>query len=143
MYEELRKIYDVTRLDYFVMAITYLMDIGFRNAKEITDKEIEQAEGNGIMTKGFVQDLMKTARQIAKVSGPVELAQLCQAKSIFTPAEGLSNERLQKLVCDFIDLDPRPLKELVIDGTMEPEDLQALGYWTEEDVDDYYEEEEV
>lgn len=141
-YTELKKIYRETRVDYFNMAICHLMNIGFLNAEKITDEEIASVEGNGLMTKEFCEWIMKTAREIAKVSNLVELIQLCMAEDIYAPAEGLSNDRLKKLVCTFIDLDIRPLKGLVRDGIMEPEDLEALGYWTEKDVEEYYEEEE-
>lgn len=121
------------------MAISYLMDIGFRNAKEITDKDIEEAEGNGLMTKEFVETLMKLARDIANTCEPSELIQLCQVFEPFAVPEKLTKERMESVISDFMDCDPRSLELMVADGMFEPEDLQALGYWTEKDVDDYYE----
>ena len=83
-YSELKKFYDKTRLDYFVMAVTHLMDIGWRNAEKITDEEIEQCEGNGLMTKDFVQWIQRTAREITRIAdGPVELIQFCEAQDVF------------------------------------------------------------
>lgn len=83
-YSELKKFYDKTRLDYFVMAITHLMDIGWRNAEKITDEEIEKCEGNGLMTKDFVQWIQRTAREITRIAdGPVELIQFCEAQDVF------------------------------------------------------------
>lgn len=141
-YAEVKKIYNANRLDIFVMAISYLMDIGFRNAKEITDEDIEEAEGNGLMTKGFVEELMKIARDIANVCEPSELIQLCQMVEPFATPEGLSRERMEKIISDSIAYDSRSLELMVSDGSFEPEDLLALGYWTEEDVDEYYEKQE-
>ena len=141
-YAEVKEIYNRERLDYFVMAISHLMDIGFRNAQKITDEQIKEVEGNGFMTKEFCEWLLTTAREIANACHPSELIQLCQANDVFAPVEGLSNERMKELLCYFIELDIRPLKSLIDDEIIEPEDLEALGYWTEEDVENYYYEEE-
>lgn len=141
-YAEVKKIYEANRLDYFIMGISYLMDIGFRNAQEITDKDIEEAEGNGLMTKGFVKELMKMARDIANACEPSELVQLCQVVEPFGVPEDLTKERMRRIISNYIEADVRSLKLMVADGTFEPEDLEALGYWTEEDVDEYYEETE-
>ena len=139
-YAEVKKIYNEYRLDYFVMAISYLMDIGFRNAKEITNKDIEEAEGNGLMTKEFVGVLMKLTRDIANACEPSELIQLCQVVEPFAVPEDLTKERMRRILSNFIEADVRSLKLMVADGTFEPEDLEALGYWAEEDVENYYEE---
>ena len=42
MYANLKKIYDETRLDGFAMAMTYIVDKGWSNVKEITDEEINE-----------------------------------------------------------------------------------------------------
>lgn len=141
-YAEVKKIYNANRLDVFVMAISYLMDIGFRNAKEITDEDIDECEGNGLMTKSFCQELMKIARDIANVCEPSELIQLCQAEDVFDIPDKMSRTRMEKIICGFIGSDPRSFELMVADGTFEPEDLLELGYWTEEEVDEYYEKQE-
>jgi len=85
MYKNLKAIYDKTRLDMFSMAVAHLLDIGFRSAEEITDDEIAQMKGNGLMTQGFVQDLVRLSREIAKAcdNNPVEIIQFCQAEEVF------------------------------------------------------------
>jgi len=101
-YSELKKFYDKTRLDYFMMAITHLMDIGWRNAKKITDEEIEKCEGNGLMTKGFVQWVQRTARDITQIAdGPAELIQFCEAQDVFdiqNYAETVNRSTLEQVV---------------------------------------------
>lgn len=100
-YAEVKKIYDANRLGVFVMAISYLMDIGFRNATEITDKDIDECEGNGLMTKSFCQELMKMAREIANACEPSELVQLCQAEDVFDvkfSAGKIGRSRLETLL---------------------------------------------
>ena len=38
--------------------VSYIMDKGMSNVKEITDEQIEKLEGNGLMTQDFVQSLV-------------------------------------------------------------------------------------
>ncbi len=83
-YEELQKIRKECRLDYFVMVISYLFDIGYAKASGITDEQIKDAEPNGLMTKDFVEWLMKTARRITEVTeSAVDVIQFCIAEDIF------------------------------------------------------------
>ena len=44
--------------------ISYIMDKGIENVKEITDEEIKKIEGNGLMTAEFLQSLVRCARRI-------------------------------------------------------------------------------
>ena len=69
----------------FPIAVGYLTDKGFSFVKQITDKDIEELEGNGLMTKEFVQDLVQTAREIVEASdnSSVEIIQFCAAEKIF------------------------------------------------------------
>ena len=82
-YAKVKKIFDRERLDIFGMAVSYLMDIGWRTAIEITDEEIKEVEGNGLMTQEFCQYLCKLAREIAQSCSPTQLIQLCEAEEIF------------------------------------------------------------
>lgn len=138
-YAEVKKIYDRERLEIFVMATSYLMDIGFQAALKITNTDIENAEGNGLMTKEVCQELMKIAREIAINCTPSEFIQLCQVVEPFAMPEKLPRERMEKIINGFIGSDPRSLELMVVDGSFEPEDLQGLGFWTEQDVEQYYE----
>ena len=83
MYKDLKKIYDENHVVLFNMAFTHLMDIGWRNAINITDKEMDELEGNGMMTKEFVQDLMRLTRELAKTARPVELIQFAQVEKLY------------------------------------------------------------
>lgn len=69
----------------FPIAAGYLVDKGFEFVKQITDKDIEELEGNGLMTEEFVQDLVQTARDITEASdnSSVEIIQFCAAEEIF------------------------------------------------------------
>lgn len=82
-YEKIKEIYDETRLDIFSMASTHLMDIGWNTAEAITDASINKLEGNGLMTKAFVQDLVRLSRRIAQSCSPVEFIQFCQVEKLY------------------------------------------------------------
>lgn len=84
-YANMTKIYEETPTIVYNMAVSYLLDKGFRYVGQITDEDIENLEENGLMTKEFVQDLVRTARNIARECGnnALELIQFCQKKRVF------------------------------------------------------------
>ena len=83
-YKDLKAIYDCNRLDFFVMAVCHLLDIGFNNVKDITDDQIATIKDQGWATAGFLQELVTTSREIAEACGsPVELIQFCMAEEVF------------------------------------------------------------
>lgn len=83
-YEKMYKIYRKNP-SIFPMATGYLTDKGFEFVKQITDEDIEELEGNGLMTEEFVKDLVQTAREIVEASdnSSVEIIQFCAAEKIF------------------------------------------------------------
>lgn len=83
-YKEMKTIYDRNRLDFFCMAVSHLLDIGFNNAKEITDEQIATIKDHGWATAGFLQELVTTSMEIANAcKSPVELIQFCMAENVF------------------------------------------------------------
>lgn len=48
----------------YVMILSYILDKGESTIKEITDEQIAELEGNGMMTESFVQGLVRTAREV-------------------------------------------------------------------------------
>lgn len=82
-YKKIKAIYDTTRLDIFVMAVTHLMNLGWDHAEKITDDDIAKVKGNGLMTAEFCQDLCRIARDIAVAVNPVEFVQFCQVEKLF------------------------------------------------------------
>lgn len=53
--------------------ISYIMDNGIENVKEITDEQISKLEGDGFMTQNFVQSLVRCARRICNECEWIEL----------------------------------------------------------------------
>lgn len=82
-----KKMYEVYKKNpsIFPMATAYLVDKGFTFVGKITDDEINSLEGNGLMTQDFVQDLVRTARDIVEASdgNAVDIVQFCAAENIF------------------------------------------------------------
>ena len=78
VYKKLEKLYRKYHPAQFNMAIAQLLDIGFRDAAEITDKEINEAKGNAMMTDEFWRDTLKLVREIAQDYSPVEFMQFCE-----------------------------------------------------------------
>ena len=83
MYKDIKEIYDHTDLAVFSMATTQLMIMGWNKAEKLTDEEIAEQEGNGLMTQEFVQDLLRLARKVAKTCSPVEFIQFCQVEKLY------------------------------------------------------------
>ena len=85
MYKNMLKIYRNTHPAMYSMAVGYILDKGMKTTRGITDEEISELKGNAMMTKEFVQGLVRTARKIADECGSnvVELIQFCQAEDVF------------------------------------------------------------
>ena len=134
-YVDIKKIYDKERLDVFSMAITHLMIIGWNTAQKITDKQIKEVEGNGIMTQDFCQYLVTLAREISQSCEPSELVQLCQAEGVFDvtySAGKVNRDRLEKALCNAIneqlEYGKTNLKEISDVYDLDLEELEMLGY---------------
>jgi hypothetical protein len=84
MYAKLNEIYDKTQTAVFVCGITYLIEKGMENVVQITDEQIAEVKGNGLMTDGFCQAIIKVAKKIAEsVESSVEIIQFADAKGLF------------------------------------------------------------
>lgn len=65
--------------------ISYIMDKGMSNVKEITDEQIKKLEGNGLMTQDFVQSLVRCARRICQECEWAELIEFIRLHLWCTP----------------------------------------------------------
>lgn len=65
--------------------ISYIMDKGMSNVKEITDEQIKKFEGNGLMTQDFVQSLVRCARRICVECEWAELIEFIRLHLWCTP----------------------------------------------------------
>ena len=85
MYKELKKIYDKTRTEIFIMGISHLLTIGFNNATQISDEQLASIKDAEWASAGFLRQIVVTAREIAVACGnnPVELIQFCMVENCF------------------------------------------------------------
>lgn len=64
----------------YVMVISYILDKGESNVVKITDKQINDLKGNDMMTKEFVQALVRAAREVCRNCTQSDIVQLIKAE---------------------------------------------------------------
>lgn len=98
--------------------ISYIMDKGMSNVKEITDEQIKKLEGNGLMTQDFVQSLVRCARRICNECELIELIEFIRLHLWCTPTvhdvylyrEDLTDDSFAELL-DNLELDESEVGE--------------------------------
>lgn len=98
--------------------IAYIMDKGIENVKEITDEEIKNIKGNGLMTAEFLQSLVRCARRICNECEWIELIEFIRLHLWCTPTvhdvylcrEDFTDESFAELL-DNLDLDESEVGE--------------------------------
>ena len=84
VYKKLLEIKGKSNEAAFNVVCTYIFDIGYQAAKEITDEDIENAKGDGFATKEFNQWVMRTAREVVNIiNNNVELVQFCAVEDVY------------------------------------------------------------
>lgn len=92
--------------------ISYIMDKGIENVKEITDEQISKLEGDGFMTQDFVQSLVRCARRICNECEWIELIEFIRlhlwcdpiVHDVYLYKEDFTEESFIELLDD-LDLD--------------------------------------
>ena len=64
----------------YVMILSYILDKGQSTIIQITDEDIENLEENGLMTKEFIQGLVKTAREVVLNCDQSDIIALAKAE---------------------------------------------------------------
>lgn len=67
------------------MVLTYLFDKGFSFCRSITDEDIENLDGNGLMPKEFVQSLVRCASELAKNFELIDIMKYVRCEAWMTP----------------------------------------------------------
>ena len=127
--EELNKLYNKNTV-LFMVSVTHLLDIGFNRAQQIQDKDIESLKGNGIMTKQYVQDLVRLTREIANTVTPTELMQWMQTAELFSDGHErqdvyLMKKEVEEEIWDCIVRDFYPYNDEIIE---EIDQIGIRGY---------------
>jgi hypothetical protein len=133
------------RMDLVVFQ--YLCEqVGIDKAREITDEQIEQIEGNSFMTKRFSQSLVRCARRIARECNFINDIVPYMVENFGHLTGHITQKRTEEILVNYIDndlssADPGYVRETLQDvcGCTE-EELRDLGiyYWLGFDI---YEEE--
>ena len=76
-YTKLKNIYKGINEVGFNMAVTFLMDNGYKEVEKWTDEAIAEAEVPELFAEGFYRNILKTTRKIAESCTPIELIQFC------------------------------------------------------------------
>lgn len=77
---------DEIGVEYETMVVSYIFDKGYSFCKAITDADIAEIEGNGMMTKEFVQSLVRCARNLANKFELFDLMKYVRCELWMTPA---------------------------------------------------------
>lgn len=64
----------------YVMIISYILDKGESNIVKITDEQIENLNGNGLMTEDFVKALVRVAREVCRNCTQDDIIRLIKAE---------------------------------------------------------------
>ena len=77
----------------YVMILSYIPEKGQTVIEKITDEEIEELEGNGLMTQSFVQRLVRTAREVVRNCDQSDIVRLfksdwCCTGEVYDPDLG-------------------------------------------------------
>jgi hypothetical protein len=114
----IRKEFD-SRMEMAV--VTYILDNGWEDLKEVTEEDILKVEGNGLMTKEFCQALVRASVRICKE---------CDTFDDFLPFI-VNYLYVDKAKMKEIELSKHGMKDYEWDHLLEEFDL-----YDEEDVDD-------
>ena len=98
--------------------ISYIMDKGMENVKKITDEQIRQIVGNGLMTAEFLQSLVRCARRICNECEWIELIEFIRlylwcpptVHDVYLYKEDFTSESFAELL-DNLDLDKSEVGE--------------------------------
>lgn len=74
----------------YTMVLSYLLSKGTDFTKQIVDEQIDSLEENGMMTKTFIQNLVKAARAVARECDQNDIVRLfksdwCCAGEVYDP----------------------------------------------------------
>lgn len=88
-----------------VMIATYIMDSGYNELRQMPDEEIDKLDGNGLMTKDFVQALVRTSKHICEQFSIMDILIWIRTDCWFNPfpKEFTMNVNSKSSVAEFID----------------------------------------
>lgn len=109
MFKYLEGLFYKTNIAIFSCAVTYVIEKGTETVKNITNEDISNLKGNGLMTAEYCQAIVRTAKDIVKfLDTPTELIQFCNAidlyeTSFYTMGEYADRSTLEKAVRELVN----------------------------------------
>lgn len=108
-----------------MMVVSYIMDKGFENLKEITEEEILEVKGNALMTDRFVQSLVRTAVRIAKECNSIDEFLPYIVNHLYVPNAEMKEIEIYKEETDE-DLWERLMEELDLDYEEDADNIETI-----------------
>lgn len=108
-----------------MMVVSYIMDKGFENLKEITEEEILEVKGNAMMTDRFVQSLVRTAVRIAKECNSIDEFLPYIVNHLYVPNAEMKEIEIYKEEADE-DLWERLMEELGLDWEEDADKIETI-----------------
>lgn len=108
-----------------MMVVSYIMDKGFENLKEITEEEILEVKGNALMTDRFVQSLVRTAVRIAKECNSIDEFLPYIINHLYVPNAEMKEIEIYKEETDE-DLWERLMEELGLDYEEDADKIETI-----------------
>lgn len=108
-----------------MMVVSYIMDKGFENLKEITEEEILEFEGNALMTDRFVQSLVRAAVRIAKECNSIDEFLPYIVNYLYVPNAKMKEIEIYKEETDE-DLWERLMEKLDLDYEEDADNIETI-----------------
>ena len=86
---------------YFNMALVYVIDNGINQVKQWSDEDITEAEVPGLFAEDTYRLILKSAREIAQNTNPIDLALFCMTEGTLDPRNysgKLQYNKLEKML---------------------------------------------
>ena len=139
MYEKLHELYSKHGV-YFNMAVTYLLDVGYRNISKVNEEVIfqealkkeQESDGIYIMSASFQRELVVLAKEIAAASSPVKLIQFAQKVRLYDTGEPDWKDVAQKAIemaREFNDDEENEVFEEQVKGYLDLSDEEYDMLW--------------
>lgn len=105
---------------------SYIISKGIDCLKGVTEEEIQELDGNPLMTKSFVQSLVRCGVRIAKECDEIEIMKYIrcylslepQISDVYIHKDDV-DETEWEMVCENMDIDPDEATEICIHGFAE------------------------
>lgn len=105
--------------EYETLVVSYIFDKGYSFCKGITDADIAEIEGNGMMTKEFVQSLVRCARDLTDEFELSDLMKYIRCELWMTPVvkevqlyKSDVSEDVFDEICEALEIDEEDATEM-------------------------------